>query len=122
MTTVEHQIKTSIVTYTVAHRCYKFESGETDRIIFDTEDINKVENWYMNYIWEEDLPRWRMQEADYFELLIVDDEREKELIQKQWCKYEGNTDESTGKFLMPLYEHINRWNWEIPDVAYSTAF
>lgn len=76
----------------------------------------------MNYIWEEDLPIWRMEEADYFEDLVVDDERETELLNLHWCKTEDNTDETTWKFLMPLYEHINRRNWEIPDVAFSTAY
>jgi hypothetical protein len=49
-----------------------------------------------------------MQEADYFELLIVDDERENELNQQQMCKHENNIDDDTGKFVMFLYEHINR--------------
>jgi len=107
--------------YTIKHKCYKFESWETDRIIFDWT-LEECEQWYMNYIWEEDLPRWRMQEADYFELLIVDDERENELNQQQMCKHENNIDDDTGKFVMFLYEHINRRKWEVPDVAFSTAF
>jgi len=117
-----HKLDDGICIREVKYRCYKFESWETDRIIFDSEDINKVENWYMNYIWEEDLPRWRMQEADYSELLVVDEERQKEILELHWCSTESNTDDDTGRFLMPLYEHINRREWDVPDVAFSTAF
>lgn len=76
----------------------------------------------MNHIVEEDLPKWRMEEADYFELLIVDDDREEELIKKHRCKTKSDTDDITEKFLMPLYEHINRREWDVPDVAFSTAY
>jgi len=116
-----HTITKWGIVYKIKHKCYKFTSAETDWIIYDWT-LKECEERYMDYISESELPEWWMEEADYFELLVVDSEWEKELSDKWWVKTENNTDADNNRYTMPLYEHINRRNYVWPEVAFSTDY